>query len=104
MCFDQFKVFVNVIKNIIDKVQKAELRRHVINRSVFTLKTPLSKSHFILSLSLQHNSPNIDVKMGRLEGKKAVITAAGQGIGRATALMFAREGGKVIATDIRNGI
>ena len=37
---------------------------------------------------------------GRLSGKTAFITAAGQGIGRATALAFAREGARVIATDI----
>jgi 2-keto-3-deoxy-L-fuconate dehydrogenase len=36
----------------------------------------------------------------RLQGKTALITAAGQGIGRATALAFAREGATVIATDI----
>ncbi|MEO7495053.1 MAG: SDR family oxidoreductase [Massilia sp.] len=36
----------------------------------------------------------------RLKGKTALITAAGQGIGRATALAFAREGAQVIATDI----
>ncbi len=36
----------------------------------------------------------------RLAGKKAVITAAGQGIGRATAERFAAEGAEVIATDI----
>jgi 2-keto-3-deoxy-L-fuconate dehydrogenase len=35
-----------------------------------------------------------------LAGKRAVITAAGQGIGRASALAFAREGAQVIATDI----
>jgi 2-keto-3-deoxy-L-fuconate dehydrogenase len=36
----------------------------------------------------------------RLSGKTALITAAGQGIGRATALAFAREGARVIATDV----
>lgn len=36
----------------------------------------------------------------RLGGKTAVITAAGQGIGKATALKFAKEGCSVIATDI----
>jgi 2-keto-3-deoxy-L-fuconate dehydrogenase len=38
--------------------------------------------------------------MGRVEGKRALVTAAGQGIGRASALMLAREGARVIAADI----
>jgi 2-keto-3-deoxy-L-fuconate dehydrogenase len=38
--------------------------------------------------------------MGRLAGRRALVTAAGQGIGRATALAFAREGAEVLATDI----
>ena len=38
--------------------------------------------------------------MGRLDGKRAFLTAAGQGIGRATAEAFIREGAEVIATDI----
>ena len=37
---------------------------------------------------------------GRLGGKVAFITAAGQGIGRAAATAFAREGAKVWATDV----
>jgi 2-keto-3-deoxy-L-fuconate dehydrogenase len=37
---------------------------------------------------------------GRLQGKTAIITAAAAGIGRATAEAFAREGARVIATDI----
>jgi len=36
----------------------------------------------------------------RIVGKMAVVTAAGSGIGRATAEMFVREGAKVIATDV----
>ena len=36
----------------------------------------------------------------RLAGKTAFITAAGQGIGRATAEAFVREGARVVATDI----
>ena len=37
---------------------------------------------------------------GRLSDLQVVITAAGQGIGRASALMLAREGATVLATDI----
>ncbi|KZK75684.1 2-keto-3-deoxy-L-fuconate dehydrogenase [Pseudovibrio sp. Ad46] len=38
--------------------------------------------------------------MGRLTGKTALITAAGQGIGRSTVEAYAAEGAKVFATDI----
>jgi len=38
--------------------------------------------------------------MGMLEGKVAVITGAGRGIGRAAALMMAREGAKVVVSDL----
>src|SRR5579863_6497450 len=42
--------------------------------------------------------------VSRLHGKKAVVTAAAQGIGRATALAFAAEGADVLATDINMAI
>jgi 2-keto-3-deoxy-L-fuconate dehydrogenase len=38
--------------------------------------------------------------MSRLKNKIALVTAAGQGIGRASADLFAREGARVIAVDI----
>ena len=36
----------------------------------------------------------------RLKGKKALVTAAGQGMGRAAVLAFVREGATVVATDV----
>ena len=41
---------------------------------------------------------------GRLQGKTVLITAAAQGIGRASALACAAEGAKVIATDINEAL
>ncbi|XP_012692378.1 3-hydroxybutyrate dehydrogenase type 2 isoform X1 [Clupea harengus] len=38
--------------------------------------------------------------MGRLDGKVIVLSAAAQGIGRASAIAFAKEGAQVVATDI----
>jgi 2-keto-3-deoxy-L-fuconate dehydrogenase len=38
--------------------------------------------------------------MDRMKGKRALVTAAGQGIGRAAAIAMAREGAQVMATDV----
>ena len=38
--------------------------------------------------------------MGRLDGKTCLVTAAGQGIGRASALSMLAEGANVYATDV----
>jgi len=38
----------------------------------------------------------------RLEGKKIIVTAAGQGIGKATAIAFHNEGASVTATDLND--
>lgn len=39
----------------------------------------------------------------RLEGKAAVVTGAGQGIGAATARLFAAEGARLVLADMRSG-
>lgn len=41
---------------------------------------------------------------GRLTGKRVLVTAAAQGMGRAAALAMAREGARVLATDIREDL
>jgi dihydroanticapsin dehydrogenase len=38
--------------------------------------------------------------MGRLAGKRCIVTGAGSGIGRATAARFAAEGGRVLCVDV----
>ncbi|MBA2514727.1 MAG: SDR family oxidoreductase [Solirubrobacterales bacterium] len=38
--------------------------------------------------------------LGRLEGKSAVVTGAAKGIGKATALLFAREGARLVINDV----
>src|SRR5487761_1627820 len=47
----------------------------------------------------QYASPGL----GRLRDRVAVVTGADNGIGRATALLFAREGARVVCFDIREG-
>ena len=42
--------------------------------------------------------------MGALDGKVAVITGAATGIGRATALLFAQAGARLVLTDVRGDV
>ena len=48
----------------------------------------------------EHVPDRTGVRPGRLAGKRILITAAGHGMGRASALACAREGARVFATDI----
>lgn len=42
--------------------------------------------------------------MGRLQGKTAIVTGAGSGIGRASAKLFAAEGAHVLANDVTDAV
>ena len=53
--------------------------------------------------SLYNEIERINKKLSeRLEGKKILVTAAGQGIGKATAIAFHKEGAQVTATDLND--
>jgi NAD(P)-dependent dehydrogenase (short-subunit alcohol dehydrogenase family) len=46
----------------------------------------------------------LEVTVGRLQGKTAIVTGAGSGIGRASAKLFAAEGAHVLASDITDAV
>src|SRR5439155_6782280 len=53
-----------------------------------------------LALPRPTRHSSLDRAMGRLEGKVAVITGAGSGLGRTMATRFAAEGAAVLAADL----
>src|SRR5437764_13830566 len=56
-----------------------------------------SLSHPPTFVNIRQQAPHM---ANRLKGKKALVTAAGQGMGRAAVLAFVREGATVHATDV----
>src|SRR5690349_9273478 len=46
----------------------------------------------------------VEGTVGRLQGKTAIVTGAGSGIGRASAKLFAAEGAHVLASDVTDAV
>jgi glucose 1-dehydrogenase len=53
----------------------------------------------MLNPRMEHQLPNLNKIKMRFENKVCMVTGAGSGIGRATAIRFAKEGGKVAVVD-----
>src|SRR6202040_177364 len=64
------------------------------------LVQPGSPNRQLCEFTARRRTWQFGAMTGRLTGKRALVTAAGQGIGRAAALAFAAEGASVLATDI----
>ena len=56
----------------------------------------------VISSREQGPAVHLETKLMRLKGKTAIITGAGAGIGRATALRFAEEGANLLLSDIND--
>lgn len=94
-------------KRLIDRLRRGDIVKRIIRRCLNeALDSPFLRTRpSIDGLQSAHRArmSAISMKKGRLDGKVAIVTGGAGGLGRATSLLFASEGARVVVADLKRG-